>query len=349
MYSMMRSLLFRLPAETSHDLALDMIGAAGRIGLARKLVRPMAAAPVEVMGLTFDNPVGLAAGLDKNALAVDGLAAMGFGFLEVGTVTPLAQPGNPKPRMFRLPEQNAIINRLGFNNQGVDALLAHLEAVRYQGVLGINIGKNAATPVEHAVDDYLACLRKVYSRASYVTVNLSSPNTPGLRTLQYGETLKQLLGQIKVCQTELAQQYGQYVPIAIKIAPDMLPEDLALVAEALVEAGMDAVIATNTTLERTAVIGLEHADETGGLSGGPLTDVSTEVIRLLAEALKGRMPIIGVGGILQGADAVDKLKAGASLVQLYTGFIYRGPELVRECVDAVAAYRSAQAAPSVVK
>lgn len=345
MYSMMRSLLFRLPAETAHDLALDMIGAAGRTGLARKLVRPLAADPVEVMGLTFDNSVGLAAGLDKNGLAVDGFGAMGFGFLEVGTVTPLAQPGNPKPRMFRLPEQNAIINRLGFNNQGVDALLARLDAVRYQGVLGINIGKNAVTPVDNAVDDYLTCLRKVYSRASYVTVNLSSPNTPGLRTLQYGEALKQLLGQIKTCQGELAKQHGHYVPIAIKIAPDMLAQDLVLVACSLVEAGMDAVIATNTTLERTAVIGLEHADEVGGLSGGPLTDVSTEVIRLLADELKGRMPIIGVGGILKGADAVDKLAAGASLVQLYSGFIYRGPELVRECVDAVAAYRSASVSP----
>lgn len=341
MYSMMRSLLFRLPAETSHDLALDMIGAAGRVGLARKLVRPLAPDPVQVMGLTFDNPVGLAAGLDKNALAVDGLDAMGFGFIEVGTVTPLPQPGNPKPRMFRLPEQSAIINRLGFNNLGVDALLARLDSVRYQGVMGINIGKNAVTPVENAVDDYLTCLRKVYSRASYVTVNLSSPNTPGLRTLQYGDALKQLLGQIKACQGELAQLHGRYVPIAIKIAPDMLPEDLVLVAGSLVETGMDAVIATNTTLERTAVIGLEHADETGGLSGGPLTEVSTEVIRLLAGELKGRLPIIGVGGILQGSDAVDKLKAGASLVQIYSGFIYRGPELVRECVDAVAAYRSA--------
>lgn len=340
MYSMLRSLLFRLPAETSHDLALDMIGVAGRTGLARKLVRPVAPDPVEVMGLTFDNPVGLAAGLDKNALAVDGLGAMGFGFLEVGTVTPLPQPGNVKPRLFRLPEQNAIINRLGFNNHGVDALLTHLDAVRYQGVLGINIGKNIGTPVDNALDDYLICLRKVYTRASYVTVNLSSPNTPGLRTLQYGDTLKQLLGQIKACQLALAAQHGHYVPIAIKIAPDMLPEDLALVAGTLLEEGMDAVIATNTTLERTAVIGLEHADETGGLSGGPLTDVSTEVIRLLSAELKGRMPIIGVGGILQGADAVDKLKAGASLVQIYSGFIYRGPELVRECVDAVAAYRT---------
>ena len=291
------------------------------------------------MGLTFDNPVGLAAGLDKNGLAVDGLAAMGFGFLEVGTVTPRPQPGNPKPRMFRLPEQSAIINRMGFNNLGVDALLQRLDAVRYRGVLGINIGKNAVTPVENAVDDYLHCLRKVYSRASYVTVNLSSPNTPGLRTLQYGDTLKRLLESIKQCQGELANQHGHYVPIAIKIAPDVLPEDLALIAAVLVDEGMDAVIATNTTLERTAVIGLEHADETGGLSGGPLTDVATEVIRLLAQELGGRMPIIGVGGIMSGADAAEKIEAGASLVQLYSGFIYRGPELVGECVDALAALR----------
>ncbi|GGD09735.1 quinone-dependent dihydroorotate dehydrogenase [Halopseudomonas salina] len=337
MYSMLRSLLFRLPAETSHDLTLDLLGAAGRLRLADKLARPRISQPVQVMGLTFDNPVGLAAGLDKNALAVDGLAALGFGFLEVGTVTPRPQPGNPKPRMFRLPEQDAIINRMGFNNLGVDALLQRLDSVRYQGVLGVNIGKNAVTPVERAVDDYLHCLRKVYSRASYVTVNLSSPNTPGLRTLQYGDTLKRLLESIKACQTELAGEHGQYVPIAIKIAPDVLPEDLALIAQVLVEEGMDGVIATNTTLERTAVVGLEHAEETGGLSGGPLTDVSTEVIRLLAGELKGRMPIIGVGGIMTGADAAEKMQAGASLVQLYSGFIYRGPELVGECIDAIAA------------
>lgn len=337
MYSMLRSLLFRLPAETSHDLTLDLLGAAGRLGLADKLARPRVSQPVQVMGLNFDNPVGLAAGLDKNALAVDGLAALGFGFIEVGTVTPRPQPGNPKPRMFRLPEQGAIINRMGFNNLGVDALLQRLDSVRYRGVLGVNIGKNAVTPVERAVDDYLHCLRKVYSRASYVTVNLSSPNTPGLRTLQYGDTLKRLLESIKQCQTELTGQHGQYVPIAIKIAPDVLPEDLALIAEVLVEEGMDGVIATNTTLERTAVVGLEHAEETGGLSGGPLTDVSTEVIRLLAAELKGRMPIIGVGGIMTGADAAEKMQAGASLVQLYSGFIYRGPELVGECVDAIAA------------
>ncbi|MED5490903.1 MAG: quinone-dependent dihydroorotate dehydrogenase [Pseudomonadota bacterium] len=336
MYDLLRSLMFRLPAETSHDLALDMIGAAGRLRLADKLVRPVPSQPVQVMGLTFDNPVGLAAGLDKNAVAVDGLAAMGFGSIEVGTVTPRPQPGNPKPRLFRLTEQLAIINRFGFNNQGVDAMLERLDGVRYQGVLGINIGKNAVTPVENAVDDYLYCLRKVYDRASYVTVNLSSPNTPGLRTLQYGEALKVLLGQIKQCQQQLAAERGRYVPIAIKIAPDMTAEEVTLVGATLLEEGMDAVIATNTTLDRSAVADSPYANEAGGLSGAPLTDMSTEVIRLLADELKGRTPIIGVGGIFSGADAADKIAAGASLVQLYSGFIYRGPELVRECADAIA-------------
>ena len=336
MYDLLRSLMFRLPAETSHDLALDMIGAAGRLRLADKLVRPVPSQPVQVMGLTFDNPVGLAAGLDKNAVAVDGLAAMGFGSIEVGTVTPRPQPGNPKPRLFRLTEQLAIINRFGFNNQGVDAMLERLDGVRYQGVLGINIGKNAVTPVENAVDDYLYCLRKVYDHASYVTVNLSSPNTPGLRTLQYGEALKALLGQIKQCQQQLAAERGRYVPIAIKIAPDMTAEEVTLVGATLLEEGMDAVIATNTTLDRSAVADSPYANEAGGLSGAPLTDMSTEVIRLLADELKGRTPIIGVGGIFSGADAADKIAAGASLVQLYSGFIYRGPELVRECADAIA-------------
>ena len=343
MYSNLRSLMFRLPAETSHDLALDMLGAAGRLRLASRLARPVQPHPVKLLGMTFDNPVGLAAGLDKNAVAVDGLAGLGFGFVEVGTVTPRPQPGNPKPRLFRLPQANAIINRMGFNNLGVDALMERVAKVRYRGALGINIGKNASTPVERAVDDYLYCLRKVYSHAGYVTVNLSSPNTPGLRTLQYGDTLKVLLGQIKACQQELASLYDRYVPIAIKIAPDMTPEEVSLVARTLLAQGMDAVIATNTTLDRTRVAGLTHADEAGGLSGGPLTEVSTEVIRVLAGELKGQMPIIGVGGILSGADAAAKINAGASLVQLYSGFIYRGPELIRECVDAIAALQSGAA------
>ena len=337
MYSNLRSLMFRLPAETSHDLALDLLGAAGRLGLASRLARPVPSHPVQVLGMTFDNPVGLAAGLDKNAVAVDGLAGLGFGFIEVGTVTPRPQAGNPKPRLFRLPEANAIINRMGFNNLGVDALVERVARVRFKGPLGINIGKNASTPVEQAVDDYLYCLRRVYAHASYVTVNLSSPNTPGLRTLQYGDTLKELLGQIKACQQQLAAEQGRYVPIAIKIAPDMTSDELALVARTLVEQGMDAVIATNTTLDRTLVEGMEHAQEAGGLSGGPLTEVSTEVIRVLAAELRGQLPIIGAGGILTGADAAAKIAAGASLVQLYSGFIYRGPELIRECVDAISA------------
>ncbi|TVP92986.1 MAG: quinone-dependent dihydroorotate dehydrogenase [Pseudomonadaceae bacterium] len=337
MYSTLRSLLFRLPAETAHDLTLDMLGTAGRLGLATRFNRQPASLPVNVMGLDFPNPVGLAAGLDKNAQAVDGLAALGFGFIEVGTVTPRPQPGNPKPRMFRLQEQKAIINRMGFNNQGVDTLLERLAKVKYQGVLGINIGKNAVTPVEQAVDDYLYCLRKVYGHASYVTVNLSSPNTPGLRTLQYGDVLQKLLEQIKQAQLELANEHGRYVPIAIKIAPDMAPEELVLVANTLVDQGMDAVIATNTTLARDAVAHLPHGDEAGGLSGGPLTGASTEVVRLLAQELNGRLPIIGVGGILCGADAAAKIAAGASLVQIYSGFIYRGPALIRESVDAIAA------------
>lgn len=337
MYSNLRSLMFRLPAETSHDLALDMIGAAGRLRLASRLARPVHSHPVQVLGMNFDNPVGLAAGLDKNAVAVDGLADLGFGFIEVGTVTPRPQAGNPKPRLFRLPESNAIINRMGFNNLGVDALVERVTRLRYQGPLGINIGKNAVTPVEQAVDDYLYCLRRVYAHAGYITVNLSSPNTPGLRTLQYGDTLKELLEQIKTCQRQLAAEQGRYVPIAIKIAPDMTPEELVLVARTLAEQGMDAVIATNTTLDRALVAGQEHAEEAGGLSGGPLTDVSTEVIRTLAGELKGQMPIIGAGGILKGADAAAKIAAGASLVQIYSGFIYRGPALIRECVDAIAA------------
>ncbi|SDU06978.1 quinone-dependent dihydroorotate dehydrogenase [Halopseudomonas salegens] len=338
MYPTLRSLLFRLPAETAHDLTLGMIGTAGRLGLTDRFTRPPARFPVSVMGLDFANPVGLAAGLDKNAQAVDGLSALGFGFIEVGTVTPRPQQGNPKPRMFRLPEQQAIINRMGFNNLGVDVMLERLAKVRYQGVLGINIGKNAVTPVEQAVDDYLYCLRKVYSRASYVTVNLSSPNTPGLRTLQYGDALKVLLEQIKRAQLQLAEEQGRYVPIAIKIAPDMTPEELVLVANTLLEQGMDAVIATNTTLARDAVADLQYGDEAGGLSGGPLTAASTEVVRLLAQELNGRLPIIGVGGILSGADAAAKIAAGASLVQLYSGFVYRGPALIREAVDAVAGH-----------
>ena len=337
MYALARNLLFKLSPETSHELSLDLIGAGGRLGLNRLVCKRPAALPVKVMGLEFANPVGLAAGLDKNGDAIDGFAQLGFGFLEIGTVTPRPQPGNPKPRLFRLPEAEAIINRMGFNNYGVDHLLGRVEAAQYKGVLGINIGKNFDTPVERAVDDYLACLNKVYPHASYVTVNVSSPNTPGLRSLQFGDSLKQLLEALRQRQEDLAQLYGKRVPLAIKIAPDMSDEETVEVARALVEAGMDAVIATNTTLSREGVEGLLHGDEAGGLSGAPVRDKSTHTVKVLAAELGGRLPIIAVGGITEGRDAAEKIAAGASLVQIYSGFIYKGPKLVREAVDAIAA------------
>ena len=337
MYSLARDLLFKLSPETSHDLSIDLIGAAGRLGLAGMLCKAPVALPVSVMGLEFPNPVGLAAGLDKNGAAIDGFGQLGFGSIEIGTVTPRPQPGNPKPRLFRLPEAEAIINRMGFNNRGVDALVENVRAARYRGVLGINIGKNFDTPVERAVDDYLICLDKVYAHASYVTVNVSSPNTPGLRSLQFGDSLKQLLEALRLRQEDLAREHGRRVPLAIKIAPDMSDEETVLVADALVQAGMDAVIATNTTLTRDGVETLAHGDEAGGLSGAPVREKSTHIVRVLAEELKGRLPIIAAGGITEGRHAAEKIAAGASLVQIYSGFIYKGPALIRESVDAIAA------------
>lgn len=289
------------------------------------------------MGLQFANPVGLAAGLDKNGAAIDGFAQLGFGFVEIGTVTPRPQPGNPKPRLFRLPEAEAIINRMGFNNLGVDHLLERVRAANYHGVLGINIGKNFDTPVERAVDDYLICLEKVYGHASYVTVNVSSPNTPGLRSLQFGDSLKQLLQALAERREALALTHAKRVPLAIKIAPDMSDEETAQVASALLATGMDAVIATNTTLSREGVEGLAHADEAGGLSGAPVRDKSTHTVRMLAAELGGKLPIIAAGGITEGKHAAEKIAAGASLVQIYSGFIYKGPALIRESVDAIAA------------
>ncbi|BAN47797.1 quinone-dependent dihydroorotate dehydrogenase [Metapseudomonas resinovorans] len=336
MYKLARELLFSLSPETSHELSIDLIGAGGRLGLNRLLTKTPASLPVKVMGLEFPNPVGLAAGLDKNGDAIDGFAQLGFGFVEIGTVTPRPQPGNPKPRLFRLPEAEAIINRMGFNNQGVDHLLARVRAAKYDGVLGINIGKNFDTPVERAVDDYLICLDKVYAHASYVTVNVSSPNTPGLRSLQFGDSLKQLLDALRVRQESLAAQHGRRVPLAIKIAPDMSDEETVLVAKALLESGMDAVIATNTTLGREGVEGLPYGDEAGGLSGAPVRDKSTNTVKVLAGELAGRLPIIAVGGITEGRHAAEKIAAGASLVQIYSGFIYKGPALIREAVDAIA-------------
>lgn len=337
MYTLARDLLFKLSAETSHELSIDMIGAGGRLGLNGMVCKQPARVPVRVMGLDFPNPVGLAAGLDKNGDAIDGFAQLGFGFVEIGTVTPRPQPGNPKPRLFRLPQAEAIINRMGFNNHGVDHLLARVQAAKFKGVLGINIGKNFDTPVERAVDDYLLCLEKVYAHASYVTVNVSSPNTPGLRSLQFGDSLKQLLEALRQRQEDLSQVHGKRVPLAIKIAPDMSDEEIVEVAGALVEAGMDAVIATNTTLSRDGVQGLEHGDEAGGLSGAPVREKSTYTVRALAAELGGRLPIIAAGGITEGKHAAEKIAAGASLVQIYSGFIYKGPALIREAVDAIGA------------
>ncbi len=286
------------------------------------------------MGLRFPNRVGLAAGLDKNGTAIDGLSHLGFGFLEVGTVTPRPQPGNPKPRLFRLPEHEAIINRMGFNNAGIDALRERLEHVRYRGILGINIGKNFDTPIEKAVDDYLICLDKAYSQASYITVNISSPNTKNLRQLQGASELDALLAALKSRQTELADRHGKYVPLALKIAPDLDTGQITNIADALRRHRIDAVIATNTTLGREGVESSPLATEAGGLSGSPLFEKSTAVIRSLALALCGELPIIAAGGITSGARARAKLDAGAALVQIYSGLIYKGPQLVGECIDA---------------
>lgn len=338
-YSLSRALMFRLDGETSHELGLDMLGAAERLGLLKYLAPQVGGLPTTVAGIEFPNPVGLAAGLDKNGDYIDAFARLGFGFIEIGTVTPRPQPGNPKPRLFRIPERRAIINRMGFNNKGVDHLVERVKAAKFDGVLGINIGKNFDTPVEDATADYLKCLDKVYEHSTYVTVNISSPNTPGLRTLQFGDSLKQLLDPIKERQLALAAEFG-YKPVFVKIAPDMEEDDVSVVADTLLNSGIDGVIATNTTLSREGVQGLRFGNEAGGLSGAPLEDLATETIAHLCKALQGKLPVIGVGGILDGEGAADKIKAGAQLVQVYSGFIYRGPELVAEAVDAIAQLRA---------
>ncbi|MFM7760658.1 MAG: quinone-dependent dihydroorotate dehydrogenase [Burkholderiaceae bacterium] len=338
LYALTRPLLFSLDPESAHDVTLSTLSTCARLGLTQWLPKPVAN-PKTVMGLRFPNPVGLAAGLDKDGACIDGLAALGFGFIEVGTVTPRAQPGNPKPRMFRLADAHALINRMGFNNGGVDAFVRNVQASRFyqdkQGVLGLNIGKNADTPIEKATDDYLLCLEKVYPYADYVTVNISSPNTKNLRQLQQASELGALLSALKNSQRALADRYGRYVPIALKIAPDLDTEQVKSIADALLQHQMDAVIATNTTITRDAVQGLAHADEAGGLSGAPVLLLSNRVISALRAALNDTIPIIGVGGILSGEDARAKIDAGASLVQLYTGLIYRGPALVNECAQAL--------------
>jgi len=341
MYDYLRPLLFALDAETAHRLTLYALGVAHRSNLGRFVATPPQDLPVDVFGIRFPNPVGLAAGLDKNAAHIDELGALGFGFVEVGTVTPRPQPGNPKPRMFRLPQHEAIINRLGFNNEGVDALLRNVEASSYRGVLGINIGKNKDTPNERAVDDYLFCLERVYRHASYVTVNISSPNTQGLRDLQEEATLRRFIETLREAQERLGSQAGARKPMLLKIAPDLADAELDGMAEVLRSAGIDGVICTNTTIDHSAVAGDPHAQEAGGLSGKPLFARSTEVLRGMRARLGPAVPIVGVGGILDGSDAVEKLEAGADLVQVYSGLIYRGPHLVTECVDEIRRQRGA--------
>ena len=339
LYPILRKFFFSLDAETAHGIGMSGISFLGATGLSGLLAKPVAADPVEVMGLKFPNRVGLAAGLDKNGDYIDGLAALGFGSIEIGTITPRPQDGNPKPRMFRVPEAQGIINRMGFNNAGVDKLLANVRAAEFPkkgGILGINIGKNATTPIEKAAEDYLICLEKVYNDASYITVNISSPNTKNLRELQKDDALDDLLAQLKAKQEQLVQNYGKYVPMALKIAPDLDDVQITAIADALRRHRMDGVIATNTTLSREGVENLPNGNETGGLSGAPVFKKSTEVLRKLSVALAGELPIIGVGGILSGQDAVAKIEAGASLVQVYSGFIYRGPELVSETAAALA-------------
>ena len=332
-YPLVKPLLFKLDAETSHYLTLKLLKISHNCGLDKLLNPKMIAKPLTVMGLNFANPVGLAAGLDKNGDYIDALAALGFGSIEIGTVTPRPQPGNPKPRLFRLPEHLAIINRMGFNNQGVDYLLKQVEASQYQGVLGINIGKNFDTPIEKATEDYLICLRKAYLAASYITINISSPNTKNLRQLQQGEEIKKLLSALKEEQQQLQKQHNKYTPIAVKIAPDLSDEEVRHIAGLLMEFSIDGVIATNTTIERSAVQGHSLADEAGGLSGAPVKRKSTYVVARLADELQGRLPIIAAGGIMSHNDAQEKLDAGASLVQIYSGLIFQGPYLIHDIMQ----------------
>ncbi|MDH2997247.1 dihydroorotate dehydrogenase [Pasteurellaceae bacterium LFhippo2] len=331
MYSLIRKFLFSLDAEQAHEFSIKALKYLGYTPLSLGQINN----PIEVMGLKFQNPIGLAAGADKNGEAIDGFAKLGFGFIEVGTVTPVAQDGNPRPRQFRILDAEGIINRNGFNNLGVDVLIENIKNSKYNGVLGINIGKNATTPIENSFDDYQICLRKVYQYASYVTVNISSPNTKNLRSLQYGEALDDLLSSLKAEQTQLSQKFGYYRPLVLKIAPDLNAEEIASVADSLIRHKIDGVIAGNTTLSRDTVTGLTHSEQQGGLSGKPLNQLSTSLIRQLSQELKEQIPIIGSGGIHSVASGQEKINAGASLLQVYSAMVYQGPKLIRDLVKQV--------------
>lgn len=334
-YPLVRHFLFKLDPEVVHELTIHQLAWMGGTPFEMFFRNKLPSRPIEVMGLKFDNPVGLAAGLDKDGDAIDAFGAMGFGFIEVGTVTPRPQSGNDKPRIFRVIPAQGIINRMGFNNKGVDNLIENVKKSHYKGILGINIGKNKDTPIENGKDDYLICMDKVYDHAGYIAVNISSPNTPNLRQLQYGDAFDDLLNSLKERQKELAEKHKKYIPLAVKIAPDLSPEELKQVAEALLRHKIDGVIATNTTLDREMIHDMPHAAETGGLSGRPLQNKSTEIIRQLHEYLKGQIPIIGVGGIDSAMAAREKMQAGAELVQIYSGFIYNGPDLVKNIVNNI--------------
>lgn len=334
-YPFVKKALFQLDPERAHELTFRQLSLISGSPFEFLIRQSVPSKPVTCMGLTFKNPLGLAAGLDKNGDCIAALGALGFGFVEVGTVTPRAQDGNPKPRIFRVVDAEGLINRMGFNNLGVDNLVNNVKKSHFDGVLGINIGKNKDTPVENGKDDYLICMEKVYPYAGYIAINISSPNTPGLRTLQYGEALDDLLAAIKNKQLELQQRHQKYVPVAVKIAPDLSVEELIQIADSLVRHNMDGVIATNTTLDRKLVAGLNHCDEAGGLSGRPLQMQSTLIIQMLSQELKGRLPIIGVGGIDSLTAAREKMAAGASLIQLYSGFIYHGPRLIKDILKHI--------------
>jgi len=327
--------MFQLEAEKAHDIGLKGLDLLEMSGLIPLFYPKIATDPVTVMGIEFPNPVGLAAGLDKDGDHIDALAAIGFGFIEIGTVTPRPQAGNPQPRLFRLTKADALINRMGFNNLGVEHLIEQVKIANNNAIIGINIGKNFDTPVEKAVDDYLIGLKKTYSSADYITINISSPNTPGLRTLQFGESLNYLLGSLKEEQTKLHQQFERYVPMAVKVAPDLDADEVVQLAEAFKQFDIDAVIATNTTMSRDGVDGLKFSEETGGLSGSPVFEKSTEIVRQFRQALPKNLPIIAVGGIMSGEDAIEKFDAGAELVQIYSGFIYQGPKLVSDIIQII--------------